>query len=150
MLNEVSRFFRARAHQELARVFRPGFRFTLLGFAGLLVVVAMTIAPLSSGVNALGEAAYMAAVGILGFAALSRRSKDCTFRLGFAASGGVFLLVSGWLFIPGVAGQPDFGRVLQAISALAFGVLGGLLTRQLTTATEVVNRVPSSPPQASR
>ncbi len=131
-------------------MFRPRFRFTLLGFAGLLVVMAMTFAPLSSGAKALGEAAHMAAVGILGLAALSQRSKDRTFRLGFAASGSVFLLVSGWLFIPGVAGQPDFGRVLQAISALAFGVLGGLLTRRLTTTTEGMMKVPSTPPQASR
>ncbi len=124
-------------------MFRPGFRLTLRGFAGVQALVAMAIAPLSSGVSASGDAAYMAAIGILGLAALSRRSKDRTFRLGFSASGGVFLLVSGWFFIPGVAGQPDFGRVLQAISAIAFGVLGGRLTRRLTTTIEGPNRVPA-------
>lgn len=123
-----------------------GFRFTLIGFAGFLLVAAMALAPLSSGISALGEAAYMATVGILGLAALSRRSKDRTFRLGFAASGGVFLLVSGWLFIPGVAGQPDLGRVFQAISAIVFGILGGLLARRWTT-TMGARRVPVSPPQ---
>ena len=127
-----------------------GFRFTLIGFAGLLLVLAMTLAPLSSGINALGEAAYMAVVGILGLATLSRRSKGRTFRLGFAASGGVFLLVSGWVFIPGVAGQPDLGRVFQAISAIAFGILGGLLTRRLTTTSGRAEKVASSPPEAAQ
>lgn len=131
-------------------MFCSGFRFTLIGFAGFLPVVAMTLAPLSSGINALGEAAYMAVVGILGLAALSGRSKGRTFRLGFATSGGVFLLVSGSFFIPGVAGQPDLGRVSQAISAIAFGILGGLLTKRLTTITGRAERVATSPPQAAQ
>ncbi len=131
-------------------MFHSGFRFTLSGFAGFLVVVAMTIAPLSSGVKALGEAAYMAAVGILGLAVFSRHDKDRAFRLGFAASGGVFLLVSGWLSKPGVVGQPDLGRLFQAISAIVFGILGGLLAGRWTTTTEGAKRVPSPPPQAPR
>jgi hypothetical protein len=126
-----------------------GFRFTLIGFAGFLLVVAMALAPLSSGIDALGEAAYMAAVGILGLAALSSRREDRTFRLAFAASGGVFLLVSGWLFIPGVAGQPDLGRMFQAISAIVFGILGGLLAKRWTT-TRGAKRVPAASPQTSR
>lgn len=125
-----------------------GFQFTLIGFAGFLLVVAMVLAPLSSGMNALGEAAYMAAVGILGLAALSGRSKDRTVRLAFAASGGVFLLVSGWLSKPGVVGQPDLGRVFQAISAIVFGILGGLLARRWTT-TRGTKRVPASSSQTS-
>src|SRR6516165_1732266 len=48
-----------------------------------------------------------------------RSIKGRAFRLGFAASGGVFLLVSGWFHIPGVSGQPDVGRILQAALAIA-------------------------------
>lgn len=114
-------------------MYHPGLRFTLSDLAGSVLVAAMTLAPISAGINAVGEASYMAAVGIFGVAALPRRSRDRTFRLAFAASGSSFLLVSGWFFIPVVSGQPDFGRVLQAAWAIAVGILGGLLTRRLTT-----------------
>lgn len=124
---------------------RSGFQFTLMGFASLLLAIAMALAPLSSGMNALGEAAYMAAVGILGLAALSGRGTDRTFRLALAASGAVFLLVSGWLSKPGVIGQPDLGRVFQAIAAIVFGSLGGLLARRWTT-TRGTKRVLASSP----
>jgi hypothetical protein len=126
-------------------VIHSRFQFTLIGFAGFLLVVAMALAPLSSGMNALGAAAYMAAVGILGLAALSGRGKDRTFRLAFAASGGAFLLVSGWLSKPGVVGQPDVLRVFQAVSAIVFGILGGLLAGRWTAARETKTVGAASP-----
>jgi hypothetical protein len=131
-------------------LYSPGLRFTLIGFAGFLLVVAMTLAPLSTGINALGESAYMATVAILGLAVVPRRGKEPAFRLGFAATGGIFLLVSGWFFIPGVAGRPDLGRVFQAASAIAFGILGGLLARRLAATVRGVERLASSPPRASQ
>jgi hypothetical protein len=112
---------------------RHGFRYSLADLTGLVLVVAMALAPLSAGVNALGEASYTAAVGICGVTALSalpRRGSGRAFRLGFAASCSIFLLVSGWFRIPGVSGRPDLGRVLEATLAITFGVLGGLLTRR--------------------
>jgi hypothetical protein len=144
----VLRLFRARTNEESATVIHSRFQFTLIGFAGFLLVVAMALAPLSSGVNALGAAAYMAAVGILGLAALSGRGKDRTFRLAFAASGAVFLLVSGWFSKPGVVGQPDVGRIFQAVSAIVFGILGGLLARRWTVARGT-KRVRAAPPQTA-
>ena len=96
---------------------RHGFRYSLSDLTGLLLVVAMALAPLSAGVNALGEASYMAVVGICGVTALGtlpRRSSGHAFRLGFAASCSVFLLVSGWFHIPSGPGRPDLGRVLEA------------------------------------
>jgi hypothetical protein len=114
---------------------RRGFRYSLSDLTGFLLVIAMALAPLSAGINALGEASYMAAVGICGVTALGalpRRSSGRAFRLGFAASCSIFLLVSGWFHIPGVSGRPDLGRVLEAALAIAFGILGGLLTRRFT------------------
>jgi hypothetical protein len=40
------------------------FRFSLFGLTGFVLVAAMSLAPLSGGVNAVGEASQMAAVGI--------------------------------------------------------------------------------------
>jgi hypothetical protein len=98
----------------------------------------MALAPLSAGVNALGEASYMAVVGVCCVAAagaLPRRSRGRAVRLGFAACCGIFLLVSGWFQIPGPPGRPDLGRLLQTALAIAFGILGALLAGRLTATT---------------
>jgi hypothetical protein len=118
---------------------REHFRFSLFDLTGVVVVVAMALAPLSTGVKALGEASHMAVVGVCGFVALGafrQGIKRRVFRLGFAASGSFFLLVSGWFHIPGVSGQPDVGRILQAALAIAIGILGGRLAERFAATPE--------------
>jgi hypothetical protein len=75
-----------------------------------------------------------------------RSIKGRAFRLGFAASGGVFLLVSGWFHIPGVSGQPDVGRILQAALAIAIGILGGRLPERFAVTPGGTEEVVSSRP----
>jgi hypothetical protein len=126
-----------------------GFRFSLSDLTGFVLVAAMVLAPLSSGVSALGEVSHMAVVGICGVVvagALRRGSRGRAFRLGFAASGSTFLLVSGWFQKPGVSGQPDLGRVLQATSAIAFGILGALQAGRLTATAGGTEGMASSHP----
>ena len=117
---------------------RPrGPRFSLFDLTGFVLVTAMALAPLSAGVNAVGEACHGAVVGTCIAAtagALSSRGRGRALRLGFAAGAGLFLLVSGWFQTPGVAGRPDVGRVLHAVFAIAFGVLCGLLAGRLPAA----------------
>jgi hypothetical protein len=129
------------------------FRFSLLGVTGCVLVVAMALAPLSAGVNALGEAAHNGVIGLCGVAAvraLVQRSRDRAFRLGFAASSSIFLLVSGWFHIPGVSGRPDLGRVLEAALAIAIGIIAGLLVRRFTATASRTGQVASSLPLSSR
>jgi hypothetical protein len=118
---------------------QPGRQISLSDLAGLVLVAALALTPMSSGVHALGEASQMAAVGIIGVAtagALSRRSRSRAFRLGFALCGGVFLLVAGWCHTPGLSGRVDVSRVSESALAITIGILGGLSARRLTATTE--------------
>jgi len=106
------------------------FRYSLADLTGFVLVAAMAFAPLSAGVTALGDASMMAVVGICAVAALGalpRRGKGRAFRLRFAASCSLFLLISGWFQTPGPPNRPDLGRVVQSGLAIVVGILGALL-----------------------
>ncbi|WP_406698474.1 hypothetical protein V5E97_06300 [Singulisphaera sp. Ch08] len=111
---------------------RPRFRFTLSALVGFVLVAGLALSPISAGLhtNTLIKSYYQAAVGILAVAALRMRVSERAFWLGFAASGSVFLLVSGWLRTPPAFGWPAYGLVFEATWAMALGILGGLLMRR--------------------
>jgi hypothetical protein len=123
----------------------------MFDLTSFVLVAAMTLAPLSAGLKAVGEASHMAAIGICGIAVAGalRSIKGRAFRLGFAASGGGFLLVSGWFHIPGVSGQPDVGLILQAALAIAIGVLGGRLAERFAATSGETEEVASARPLSS-
>ncbi len=76
--------------------------------------------------------------GILAVAALRIRVGERVFWLGFAASGSVYLLVSGLLrTLPISAGQ-TYGLVLEATWAIALGIFGGLLTKAICKSIRVI------------
>ncbi len=123
------------------------FQFTLYGLAGFVLVAAMALAPISAGIsaNTLIAAFHRAVVGLLGVAALSGLRRDRSSRLASAAGGSLFLLVSGVMFrVPAVVGRPDLGLLCEAVGAIAFGILGGVMYRRLAATGET-----ASPPLLS-
>jgi hypothetical protein len=118
--------------REAPAVDLPRFRFTLTGLAGFVLVGAIALTPISDGIrfNTFSRSYYRAVAGIFAVAALRSRVRERAFWLGFAASGTLCLLASALFGVPSMYGRPTYGLVFAATWAMAFGILGGLLTRR--------------------